>query len=374
MCGFAHSVRANHHQSTSKSRLAGGTVAATVSNVVQAFRKNLRPDPTLDNSGAKSIIIANQIKGYKNEDPSTKHQACLPLLVWKNIYNDHSNSLNTAMGQLLTGALFFAMRSCEYSSTPKQEEKKTKLLRLRNLRFFSRDKKGFMHTIPHSSSPKILSAAECISITFEDQKNGEKNACITQHRASRHKDLCPVRAWAKLVCRIMSYPNTTVNTTVNTIYTKGGLKQIGSNQTRSFIKSHVKSLGQDRLGIDAKQVGTHSLRSSCAMLLYLTNVRTSTIMLLGRWKSDAFLLYLRRQVKEFTQQVTHQMGAQPDLFFTIPKEDPQSLPPHEKSDRDDPRTTHPDSLTSSLHFNGLTNNNGTTNTNPLHPPALHVWG
>ena len=42
-----------------------------------------------------------------------------------------------------------------------------------------------MNTIPHSSSLKTLSQAECISITFEDQKNGEKDACITQHRASR---------------------------------------------------------------------------------------------------------------------------------------------------------------------------------------------
>lgn len=278
------------------------------------------------------------------------------------------------MGQLLTGALFFAMRSCEYSTTPKQEEKKTKLLRLRNIRFFSRDKKGFMTTIDHSSPLSSLSEAECISITFEDQKNGEKNACITQHKASRQKDLCPVRAWAALVHRIMSYPKTTMDTTVNTFYTKGSLKLISSNQTRSFIKSHVRSLGQDRLGLKANQVGTHSLRSSCAMLLYLTNVRTSTIMLLGRWKSDAFLLYLRRQVKEFTQQVTHQMGSQPDLFFTIPKDDPQQLHPHQTSDRDDPRTPHSDSITSSLHFNGLTKNKGTTNTNLLHPPALHVWG
>ena len=189
------------------------------------------------------------------------------------------------MGQLLTGALFFAMRSCEYSSTPKQAEKKRKLLKLRNLRFFSRDEKGFMSTIPHTSSLKTLSSADCISITFEDQKNGEKDACITQHRAVHNKDLCPVRAWAALVKRILKYPGTSSNTPVNTFYTNGKLKQTSSHQTKRFITSHVQSIGEVKLGIDVKTVGTHSLRSSCAMLLYLSNIRTSTIMLLGRWKA-----------------------------------------------------------------------------------------
>ena len=75
MCAFAHSIRQNHHKSSYKAKLAGSTVAATISNVVQAFRKNLRADPTLDNSRAKSVILTNQIKGYKNEDPPTKHDA-----------------------------------------------------------------------------------------------------------------------------------------------------------------------------------------------------------------------------------------------------------------------------------------------------------
>ena len=285
------------------------------------------------------------------------------------MYKDHSNPLNVAMGQLLTGALFFAMRSCEYSSTPKQAEKKTKLLRLKNLRFFNRDKDGFMAIVPHHSTLQDLQQAECISITFDDQKNGEKDACITQHRASNGTNLCPVEAWAALVKRILAYPNTCENTTVNTFQTKGKLKQISSTQTKNFITSHVKSIGERKLGIDVKTVGTHSLRSSCAMLLYLSNVRTSTIMLLGRWKSDAFLLYLRRQVKEFTQEVTKQMGAQPDVFFTIPPEHKNTSTNRDTAAQDDPRSRHPESIASSSHFNGLSHNISTANINPLHPPT-----
>jgi hypothetical protein len=368
--GFAYSIRHNHHKSTTKSILTGGTVNAAVSNVVQAFRQNLRPDPTIDSSGQKAAILINQIKAYKNKDPPTKHQACLPMIVWISILKDKSNSLNESMGQLITGALFFAMRSCEYSTTNNQEDKKTKLLCLRNIRLFSISKEGYMITIPHTASLTELQSAECVSITFENQKNGEKDACITQHRTANDKILCPVRSWALIIKRINQYPKTNENTTVNTFMAKNKLVRITSTQTRNLIRSHVQSIGPHRLGVDVKTVGTHSLRSSCAMLLYLSNVRTSTIMLVGRWKSDAFLLYLRRQVKEFTAGVSQQMVAQPDMFFSIPSEPMDDLPSSQKAEWDDPMTSNINSIASSSRFNGLSSNNNTTK---IHTPAFHVW-
>ena len=51
------------------------------------------------------------------------------------------------------------------------------------------------------------------------------------------------------------------------------------------------------LGFIGKQVGTHLIRSSLAMALNLARRSVPTIMLLGRWCSDVFLLYVRRQVQ-----------------------------------------------------------------------------
>ena len=101
------------------------------------------------------------------------------------------------------------------------------------------------------------------------------------------------------------------------------------------------------------------------MLLYLAEVRTSTIMLLGRWKSDAFLLYLRRQVKEFTEGVTKAMTSQPNMFFQIPG--------IIKSQHDDPRIPHTDSIASINRFNGATKDKS-SRLNPAHAEAMHVWG
>ena len=57
------------------------------------------------------------------------------------------------------------------------------------------------------------------------------------------------------------------------------------------------------LGFTSDDVGTHSIRSSLAMALYLAKRPVSTIVLLGRWCSNVFLLYIRRQIQEFSAGV-----------------------------------------------------------------------
>ena len=54
--------------------------------------------------------------------------------------NAAQSELDKAIADLCTGAIFFCMRSCKYSKVPCQEDKKTKLLCLRNLRFFKNNK------------------------------------------------------------------------------------------------------------------------------------------------------------------------------------------------------------------------------------------
>ena len=53
-------------------------------------------------------------------------------------------------------------------------------------------------------------------------------------------------------------------------------------------------------GLPSKDIGLHSIRASGAMAMYLNGVPVYTIMLLGRWSSDAFLRYIRKQVTEFS--------------------------------------------------------------------------
>jgi hypothetical protein len=78
-------------------------------------------------------------------------------------------------------------------------------------------------------------------------------------------------------------------------------------------------MGEEELGFTAEMIGTHSNRSAAAMAMYLNGIPTYTIMLIGRWSSDAFLLYIRKQVQEFTRGVSNRM-INTSSFYTIPDE------------------------------------------------------
>jgi hypothetical protein len=85
--------------------------------------------------------------------------------------------------------------------------------------------------------------------------------------------------------------------------------------------------GKDVLGFEAWEVGAHSIQSAVAMAMYLAGIPVYTIMLIGRWSSDAFLRYIRCQVQEFSAGISRRMILSED-FFAIPEsahhEDPHN--------------------------------------------------
>ena len=65
--------------------------------------------------------------------------------------------------------------------------------------------------------------------------------------------------------------------------------------------------GKAVFGYTANDIGTRSLRSGAAMSLFLMNHPVAKIMILGRWSSDAFLVYIRPQVLEWTDNMSRDM-------------------------------------------------------------------
>ena len=151
-------------------------------------------------------------------------------------------------------------------------------------------------------------------------------AIVTQHRS--HRSLCPAIAYASLALRILSYKGTSMTTSINTARIGDKLIGITSNDILHKLRQTVKNIGLAELGFHPHEIGTHSIRSSTAMQLFLAKIPTYTIMLLGRWSSDAFLRYLRRQVLEFSRGLSEVMNE--NEFYTIPEiervnpEDPQT--------------------------------------------------
>ena len=289
-------------------------------------------DPRIDGNGAVHLAIKRQTRGYHKTDPNVKHQKALPIRVYEQLHNQAVNDLDRAIAFLLSGALFFAMRSCEYSATSRATEQQTKTISVQNIRFYKH--KRILH---HQS--KHLSQADAVALTFEDQKNGKKFDTVTMHCTS-HCFLCPVKSWAFTVQRLRAYPSFCPTWTVDTWVENGVRTRIKSTAVLLKIRSAVRWWGPDNLGFLETEVGTHSNRSSTAMLMYLNNIPVYTIMLVGRWSSEAFLLYIRKQVLSFTRGISNKMLLTED-FYTIPDE--------QNTSTEDPRRPHDVNAFATVH-------------------------
>jgi hypothetical protein len=298
---FAQAIRTSAFSSRNNRDLVEGTVQSTLSYVAQAFGANNRPDPRLDTDGKTCFMLQEQARAYRNQDASRKKQKALPMMVLRKLNELAQTPWQQATATLLIGAIFFAMRSCEYLATNTPErERRTRILRLRNIIF---KKQGI--TVPHSSHQ--LELADIVMIVFEFQKNDKRDVQIHMFKTSDDV-LNPVIAWAKTVKRVWSYPNATADLKVcHFLDQNGKLCMIKANDVRDWLRATVSLIGEDVLGFTAEDIGLHSIRSGGAMAMFLSKTSTIIMMRVGRWSSEAFLEYIREQVQDFTVGISENM-------------------------------------------------------------------
>ena len=212
-----------------------------------------------------------------------------------------TDTADSHAADLIIGAFFFAMRACEYSVTPLPG--RTVRVTLGHIAF--RDSN---HRLLSHHDPCLPILAHSVTITFADQKNRHKSDSRTQHR-SGDSQLCPIRRWAAVVQRIVAtVPNYGPTTPACAYSTPSGTRFLTIDHIRSLLRRICLLFGgRTAFGFDPHEIGTRSIRSGAAMSLFLNNHSPSRIMLLGRWSSDAFLVYLRPQVLEWTHSMSSDM-------------------------------------------------------------------
>ncbi len=285
---FAMAVRQGGFLTKAHDTLASGTVRNTISDISTTFRENGRQNPTKDDDFLLSFILSRQFRAFKNADPKEKQQKAIPACVIAKIAKRKLTENQCAISQLTIIAFFFVMRSCEYVKVQQQEKQRTEILRLQNICFF---KNGWL--IKHKDS--TLEYSDCICISFEMQKREEKDDTVTQ-MASGHITLCPVRAAAAIVCRIRCYPGANNDTPISTFWKYDRIEHINSKQISNALQDAVSAIGEDVLHIAEHEIGTHSIRSGAAMAMFFGGYPVFLIMMIGRWSSNAFLRYIRKQV------------------------------------------------------------------------------
>ena len=299
MGAFALALREGRFSSKSHGPLVESTVRSAVSYVASTFRENDRPNPTRDDDGELGRLLSRLFRAFRAKDPEEKQQKALPAIVLLEIAKLQFTETQRAISQLTIGAFFFAMRSCEYVKVPNASTRKTDIVRLRCITF---RRNGTI--LPHDHPE--LEYADYVSITFENQKKDERFDRVTQH-SSGDKTMNPVRQWAAIVKRIRSYPGADDNTPVSAVWRNNRIEHITSQDIIGAIDIAAESIGYENLGVQKGDFGTHSIRSGGAMAMALDGVPVFQIMMIGRWSSDAFLKYIRKQVDQFTHNISKRM-------------------------------------------------------------------
>jgi hypothetical protein len=119
--------------------------------------------------------------------------------------------------------------------------------------------------------------------------------------------LCPVRSAVAIVQRIRGYNGTTADTPISAVLINNRITTITSENIINALWDAVVAIEQHQLSITKDQIGTHLIRLGAAMAMYLGECVVFTIMLIGRWSSDVFLRYIRKQVMEFSQNIAQKM-------------------------------------------------------------------
>jgi hypothetical protein len=162
---------------------------------------------------------------------------------------------------------------------------------------------------------------------FKRQKKEEKMHRVTL-MASQDAHLCLVRGAAAMVRRIRKYPGSSQDSPILTVTVNGHLKQVTTTHMINASRDAVGAIREVNLGIKKEDVGTHSIRSGAAMAMCLGECPVFMIMLIGRWSSNVFLRYIRKQVMEFSQNVAKRMlSCQnfrhiPDIHTRVQQDDP----------------------------------------------------
>jgi hypothetical protein len=146
---------------------------------------------------------------------------------------------------------------------------------------------------------------------------------------SGHPHLCPVLRWGSAVQRIIAtVPDWNNQTSLCSVLLDKQVLEISNVFVRKLLR-HTCYLfgGFDTFGFHPHETGNKSIRS---MSLFLMDHSPAKIMILGRWSSDAFLVYIRPQVLEWTHNMSWDM-IHLDLFFDASHRDLLVAP-------NDPRT------------------------------------
>ena len=256
-----------------------------------------QPDPRKEVQGSNRLhpLLSSFLKGLRDhEDPSKRsYPVNITILrhMWTVLWTNHptAGAANRHVCNLSIVAFYWLLRPAEY--TPSTGQGRSQAFRFCDVVFTVGD---VVRLATHPSLNDVHeSSVTSAALTFTDQKNGVRGEQVAQ-RANSDKLMCPVKALFRLTQHLRDH-NAPATTPLYTYYDNANQAR---NVTARFVTNGLRHSAQSlqrSTGIDWELLSARSLRPGGATALMCSNTDPTWIQLLGRWKSDAMLRYLRIQ-------------------------------------------------------------------------------
>ena len=328
------------------------TVEVALGDVGALFTELGQPDPRLAD-GQRHYVgpLKSWLVALHKEDPaSTTVMPCSLAIIQELYRTEPRTSLERHTRDLITVAFFFLNRPGEILHTNATDSGRSAPFRLEDVSFLRPVSRSDRLCAVRSLGYGILNDVKrqrhrAANLTYTDQKNCRKGEHVA-HGLSGDDHVCPVRALERIVARLLE-AGAPLDAPLCRHYTgkkgRNKYKTVTSAMATTMLRKAAAAV-QDLTGISPARISARSLRPGGATALLCAGQSPDTISLVGRWRSEAVLRYLRAQATPVAQKFAslmlnhgtftylHQLSAVPE-FPGVPTNAPVLL--REKFDPSD---------------------------------------
>ena len=149
----------------------------------------------------------------------------------------------------------------------------------------------------------------CTGTTLQiaNQKSGHKIQRVSHSAIPAHTKAalsCPIRALIRRLKHIQRYTQDTSLQSGTYFDTRRQARTIRPWTITNVLQLAGKALNLHLLNILPHLVSSHSLRAGGATAMHINSIPDSTIQKICQWSSDTFLIYIRDQLFQFSNNIT----------------------------------------------------------------------
>ena len=149
-----------------------------------------------------------------------------------------------------------------------------------------------------NNAPHVhISNAKNVTITWRFQKNNDNGQKLTFSANNEMPHRCPVRAAMRIRARALRYNISPTSPLAIYRDPSGKICMIDNTHVEQFLQYLAKMVYNITDRDELKRFTSHSIRVGACVVLHENNCSGAFIKLRLRWRSEAFLVYLRNTIK-----------------------------------------------------------------------------